>query len=333
MSANPMPRRAVAPPTLKLPALVVPPAPPEPPTSRLPAPVFSPKPPEPSRLAPRPVVAQDNVRVVPRPFRQYEDLGDLPLSIRAMALGDGPDGDEAAHEGHAHHSIHTGHVAADGLKAASTLGREAAEILEHLVVIVGKSNTEKAMLREVAALLAEVPAPIRARALDLLRNPLVREVLLPGLHTIARSARSAVDEIARLFPRLARSRVTAIVMEQAGKALGRALPLVGAGIAGWGTTRALDAAHDPRLSAGTKLQFALANALDWGAAAGGVLAETGVGELAALGAAGASILVWSKAEASREMDLQTHGERKARALWQAIRKGRPQHYLRPAPSR
>ncbi len=329
MSADPMARRPVAMPSTG--PLARPAAPPTPklslPSLKLPAGVLQASP-APSPKS-RPQVAQDNTRVAASYYQRYEQAEDLPLPLAAMAHQARP----VEEEDHSHHTAHSGHTAADGVKVAKAIGREAAEILESLVVIVGKSNAERSMLRDVSSLLAQVPAPVRNAVMDMLKNPVFRDVLLPGLHKIAKAAESAVGEIARLFPRLAKSRVTAIVMEQSGKALGRALPLVGAGIAAWGTVKTLDVMHDSRVTSGTKALYAGASALDWGAAAGGVLAETGVGEVAAIAAAAASIVVWSKAEASREMDLETYGERRARAMWEAMKQPRPKQYFVPAPRR
>ena len=139
-------------------------------------------------------------------------------------------------------------------------------------------------------------------------HPQVGGPLVKALPRIQAALSGVTGSLASEFPGLSRATLGRIAEHSVTRGIGKAIPVAGVAIAAWGTFDTGKAFLDPRLTDETRARYATANCMDWGAAVAGLLAETGVGEVAAITAAVASISLYARAEASKERDLAAGGD-------------------------
>lgn len=204
------------------------------------------------------------------------------------------------HNRHTAHNSHTGIELAKLAKEAPHIAAEIAEVLAHNPRLDSRIvNAMIDMGRYAPDLAGTLLKKINA-------HPTLCKPLLEAMPKIAQTYKGVLTSLKTQFPRLSEVTLARIAESSVGRGVAKAIPVVGVGIAVWGTYDTATAFLDPRLSKETKAYYALASTADWGAAIGGLLAETGVGEVAAVAAAVASIGLFAKAEARKENDL--HGE-------------------------
>lgn len=202
------------------------------------------------------------------------------------------------------HAAHSAHLKADVAKALVELEREAPHAARALVRVIEANPGLEASIIKSAIDLARMAPDLSAKLFKTITaNKLVGKVLLPRLGEIGAVFDKALARTLARHPELGTKAAARIVGESLGRGLAKALPVVGVGLAVWGSKDAVEATLDPKVSRETAGKYWKANALDWGSAIGGLLAETGVGEVAAIAAAVASVFAYADAEASKMKDL------------------------------
>lgn len=203
------------------------------------------------------------------------------------------------HNRHAAHNTHTAVDLAKFAKESPHLAKEIAEILIH------NPRIDSRIVNAMIDLGRSAPELADTLLTAITGHPTMTRPLLEAMPRIAKTFNGVLAGLKTQFPRLSEKSLARIAESSVGRGVAKAIPLVGVGIALWGTYDTATAFLDPRLSRETKAYYAMASTADWGAAVGGIFAETGIGEAAAVGAAVASIGLFAKAEASKENDL--HG--------------------------
>lgn len=201
------------------------------------------------------------------------------------------------HNRHTAHNTHTAIDMAKLAKEAPHIAREIGEILAH------NPNLDTRIVNAMIDLVRWAPDLAHSLLKQAAAHPTLGKPLLLAMPKIAKTYEGVLAGLKTQFPRLSEKTLAHIAESSVGRGVAKAIPVLGVGIAAWGTYDTAKAFLDPRLSKETKAYYAMASTADWGAAIGGLLAETGVGEAAAVGAAVASIGLFAKAEASKENDL------------------------------
>ncbi|MEB3204342.1 MAG: hypothetical protein VKP57_06540 [Candidatus Sericytochromatia bacterium] len=202
------------------------------------------------------------------------------------------------------HAVHEAHLKTDAARVIAELQREAPHAAKALLQVIEANPSLEASIIKSAVDLAKM-APDLATTLfkAITSNRLVGKVLLPRLAQIGQVFEKALAKTLANHPELGAKAAARIVGESLGRGIAKALPVVGVGLAVWGSKDAVEATLDPRVSRSTAGKYWKANALDWGSAIGGLLAETGIGEVAAIAAAVGSVFAYADAEASKMKDL------------------------------
>lgn len=204
------------------------------------------------------------------------------------------------HDRHAAHQVHTG-------VDVARLTREAPEVAEKLLQVIARNPRLEADAAEALVKLAERAPGLVGKLLDAaLAHPVLGERLLAAAPRIGKVYAEVLGKLATEFPAVSERVLARIAENSVLRGIGKAIPVLGVGIAAWGTWDTAQAVIDPATSARTKALYVVANAADWGAAIGGIFAATGVGEVAAISAAVGSIYLYAKAEASKEADHHRH---------------------------
>lgn len=204
---------------------------------------------------------------------------------------------------HNRHTAHNTHTAIDLAK----LAKEAPHIAHEVAEILARNPKLDSRIINAMIELGRYAPDLAGNLLKKINaHPTLCKPLLEAMPKIAKTYQGVLTGLKSQFPRLSEVTLARIAESSVGRGVAKAIPVVGVGIAVWGTYDTATAFLDPRLSKETKAYYALASTADWGAAIGGLLAETGVGEVAAIAAAVASIGLFAKAEASKENDL--HGQ-------------------------
>lgn len=199
---------------------------------------------------------------------------------------------------------HLAHQAHTGLDLAR-LGERAPHLAAEIAAILSKNphlnpTSKQAMLK----LADQAPDLAETVFTSIEHHPSLSRPMLNAVPKLVQVNGQVLTSLKKSYPQLSEQALSKITQKSIARGLGKVLPIVGVGLAAWGTMDTLKAAIDPRLSSTTKGLYAAANSADWGAAMGGVFAESGIGEVAAIGAAIASIGLYAKAEASKEVDLE-----------------------------
>lgn len=203
---------------------------------------------------------------------------------------------------HNRHAAHNTHTAVDLAKFA----KEAPHLAKHIAQIIAKNpGLDSRIINAMIDVGRYAPDLADTLLTQMTGHPTMTRPLLEAMPRIAKTFEGVLSSLKSQFPRLSEKSLARIAESSVGRGIAKAIPVVGVGIAVWGTYDTATAFLDPRLSKETKAYYAMASTADWGAAVGGLLAETGVGEAAAIAAAVASIGLFAKAEASKENDL--HG--------------------------
>lgn len=215
-----------------------------------------------------------------------------------------PSSEALLEEKHRHvaHEVHTG-------VDLARLAKEAPEIAEKLAHVIARSPRLEAATVEAIAELGQKAPTLTHKLLDtMLQHPAVGKQIAKAAPRVAKLYAEVVAKLAKEFPRLSPKLLARIAENSVMRGIGKAIPVLGVGIALWGSYDTAKAFLDPKTSDKTRALYASANAADWGAALGGIFAATGVGEAAAIAAAVGSIYLYAKAEASKELDHQAAGQ-------------------------
>jgi len=202
------------------------------------------------------------------------------------------------------HSVHDAHLKTDVARVLAELEREAPHAAKALLQVIEANPGLEASIIKSAIDLAKMAPDLATKLFKAVTaNRLVGKVLLPRLGQIGQVFEKALAKTLANHPELGAKAAARIVGESLSRGIAKALPIVGVGLAVWGSKDAVEATLDPRVSSKTAGKYWKANALDWGSAIGGLLAETGIGEVAAIAAAVGAVFAYADAEASKMKDL------------------------------
>jgi hypothetical protein len=202
------------------------------------------------------------------------------------------------------HAVHEAHLKTDAARVIAELQRETPHAAKALLqVIEANPSLETSIIKSAVDLAKMAPDLATTLFKAISSNRLVGKILLPRIGQIGQVFEKALAKTMANHPELGAKTAARIVGESLGRGIAKALPVVGVGLAVWGSKDALEATLDPRVSRSTAGKYWKANALDWGSAIVGLLAETGIGEVAAIAAAVGSVFAYADAEASKMKDL------------------------------
>ncbi|HEY9855459.1 MAG TPA: hypothetical protein V6D05_06970 [Stenomitos sp.] len=240
-------------------------------------------------------------KVPPKKLGEGEQKGPEPQAEQQEEVGHGAEGDSFFNE-HNRHTAHNTHTAVDMAKLAKEAPHIAAEIGE---IMAHNPSLDTRIVNAMVDMARYAPDLAHSLLKQAAAHPKLGKPLLQAMPKIAKTYEGVLAGLKSQFPRLSEKTLAHIAESSVGRGVAKAIPVVGVGIAAWGTVDTVGALVDPRLSKETKAYYAMASSADWGAAVGGLFAETGIGEAGAVAAAVASIGLFAKAEASKENDL--HG--------------------------
>lgn len=234
----------------------------------------------------------------------------LQTSLRFRPLAQAPEDGETPASAEARRKLseekkrHLAHQAHTGLDLAR-LGERAPHLAAEIGAILSKNPHLNPSTRQAMVKLADQAPDLAETVFSTIEHhPTLSRPMLNAVPKLVQVHGQVLTSLKKSYPQLSDRALSKITQESIARGIGKALPVVGVGLAAWGTLDTLKAAIDPRLSSTTKGLYAAANSADWGAAMGGVFAESGIGEVAAISAAIASIGLYAKAEASKEVDLE-----------------------------
>lgn len=207
---------------------------------------------------------------------------------------------------HNRHASHHHHACADLAK----LSKESPHLAESLMHLIAQNPRLRGRsLKAMVSLALAAPALANQMFTAIMEHPSLGKPLIAAMPKIAEVHARVLAALMREFPQLSERSLARIAESSLCRGLGQIIPGVGVGIAAWGAWDTAKALADPALSAQTKTLYAVANSMDWGAALGGLVAATGVGEAAALAASASSLFLYARAEASKEIDRGATHER------------------------
>lgn len=207
---------------------------------------------------------------------------------------------------HNRHASHQGHACAD----LARLSKESPHLAKQLSILIAQNpKMDARALEAMASLALKAPALANQMFTAIMEHPSLGKPLITAMPLVLEMHARVFAALRCEFPQLPERVLARIAESSLGRGLGQIMPGVGVGIAAWGAWDTAMALSDPALSAQTKALYAVANGMDWGAALGGLVAATGVGETAALAASASSLFLYARAEASKESDRARKHER------------------------
>jgi|GEM_PF-1307074 hypothetical protein len=222
--------------------------------------------------------------------------------VAAGGDGVGPDGKKKQDEGHK--VAHDAKTTVDVAHLATESPKLAAEVMDF---IAKNPRLDASILKALVDLAQKAPDAAESLMKVAEKHPRLARPLVKALPKLAHVYDGVYANLKKQYPQLSDKVLARISEDSLKRGIMKAVPVLGIGIASWGTVDTIKAALDPRVSDKTKGLFAAANTADWGSAISGLFCETGIGEAASVATAVASIGLYAKAEASKEVDLH-HAE-------------------------